>query len=275
MSFVSELREELVAAAEREQARRLPRFDLPLRPILLSAAAAAALVVIVVVAAGSLSTQPGEQGADPAPTPTPTPDGRDLFGGTLTPDVRYRTTVFTPRLSFVVADDRWSAVDTTLADELRLLRVTRGAPTPDPPPVQELLFQRIAEVADPSARRLQAARMTAPADLHAWLREHPDLRVGPARPVTVAGVPGERFELRARFDEPAIRDPWCERYRTEPCTFLAPGLAPPDGLHMRMTILRTEPQPLVITEGGLSAADLAAVKRAARPVFESLRIGVP
>ena len=272
MSFVSELREELVAAAEREQARRLPRVQTPSPRLVLALGAAAAMLFAVVLAATTLNTQPVERGDRPAATPTP--EARPLFGGTLTAGVRYRTTAFLPALSFTVDDDRWMAVDTTLVDELRLARVTRGAPTPDPPRIQQLLFQRINEVVDPSARSIEAGRTTAPADLHVWLSEHPDLRVGPARPVTVANVPGEQFDARARFDEPAHRDPWCERHEVEPCTLLAPGLNPLDGMRLRMIVLRTEPEPLVITLGGMSAADLAALERAARPVLESLRIGV-
>jgi hypothetical protein len=271
MSFVTELREELVSAAEREQARRLPRLQVELRPLLLTAAAAAALALIVVIAAGSLRTAPDDRGPIVA---EPTPEGRDLFGGTLEPDVRYRTTEFVPRLSFVVDDDQWSAVDTTLAEELRLARVTRGAPSPHPPRIQQLLFLRINEVADPSVRGLEASLTAAPADLYEWLRGHPDLRVGPARPVTVAGVPGERFAVRVRFDRPTHLDPWCQQFTQVPCTFVAPGMNWPDGARLRMTVLHTEPQPLVIAEGGLTAADLAAVEKAARPVLDSLRIGV-
>jgi hypothetical protein len=271
MSFVSELREELVAAAEREQARRLPRLQVELRPLLLTTAAAAVLALLVVVAAGSLRTAPD----DDRPTVTePTPEARPLFGGTLQPGVRYETTEFVPRLSFVVDDDQWLAVDTTLAEELRLSRVTRGGPEPNPPRVRQLLFLRINEVADPSVRGLEASRTAAPADLYEWLRDHPDLRVGPARPVTAAGVPGERFGIRVAFDRPAHVDPWCRRFETVTCTYVAPGLNWPAGAHLRMTVLRTEPRPLVIAEGGLTAGDLAAVEKAARPVLESLRIGV-
>jgi hypothetical protein len=272
MSFAEQLRDELVAAAEREQARRLPRVVAPGPRVMLAAGAAAALLLVLALAVAALDTRPVERGDRPAASPTP--GARPLFGGTLEPDVRYRTTEFVPALSFVVGDDRWMAVDTTLPDELRLARVDRGAAEPDPPRIRQLVFQRISEVVDPSARSPQAALVPVPADLHAWLGEHPDLRVGRARPVTVAGVPGERFDVRARFDEPALRDPWCERYQVEPCTFLAPGLNPPDGMTLRMTVLRTGPEPLVITLGGITGEDLAAVERAARPVLRSLQIGV-
>jgi hypothetical protein len=137
------------------------------------------------------------------------------------------------------------------------------------------MFLRIPQVADPSARGIDGSRMPAPADLHGWLSEHPDLRVGPPRSVTVAGVPGERFDLRARFDRPAHVDPWCRQHEVVPCTFIAPGVNLPDGMRMRMTILRTEPEPLVIIQGGMSQADMAAVEEAGAPLLDSLRIGVP
>jgi hypothetical protein len=264
--FVTALREQLVDAAEREQARRLPRWQPPAPRLVLAAAAAAAMALIVVLAAGALNPRP----VDDHPAATPTPAGRDLFGGTLEPDVRYRTSVFTPRLSFVVADDRWMALDTTLPDELRLIRVTRGVPQTER--VQQLIFLRINEVADPSVRGLAASLTAAPPDLYEWLKEHPDLRVGPAQPVTVAGVAGERFAIRFEFDRPAHVDPWCERHELFTCSYLAPGLNWPDGSRLQMTILRTEPEPLVIVLGGMTKRDVAAVQQAATPLLQSLTV---
>jgi hypothetical protein len=266
--FVTALREELVEAAEREQARRVPRLQPPSPRLVLSLAASAAIALIVLLAVGGLTPRPVD---DERPAATPTPEARDLFGGTLSPDVRYRTTEFVPRLSFVVADDRWSAVDTTLRDELRLMRVTRGSP--EPVRIRQLVFLRVTEVADPAVRGLAASLTVPPRDLEAWLREHPDLRVGPAQPVTVAGVPGERFAIRVAFDRPAHVDPWCERHEIFACTYLAPGMNWPDGARIEMTILRTEPEPLVVFMGGLRQSDVTAVKEAAAPLLESLQIG--
>ena len=118
---------------------------------MLGLAAAAALLVIVALAA---ALSPGPIVDEEHPAATPTPEGRDLFGGTLEPNVRYRTTEFLPRLSFEVTDDRWMAVDTTLSDELRLARVKRGGipPGPEAPRIQQLVFLRVTEVADPSVR---------------------------------------------------------------------------------------------------------------------------
>jgi hypothetical protein len=268
--FVTNLREQLVDAAEREQARRLPRLPNAGPRLVLAVAATAAMALIVLLAAGALDPQVTDDAERPAATPTP--EGRDLFGGTLEPDVRYRTTEFRPQLSFAVADDRWFAVDTTLPDELRLARVTRGAPDPNPPRIQQLIFLRVLEVADPSVRGFLRSQTAAPPDLQQWLRDHPDLRVGPARPVTVAGVPGERFAVRVEFDRPAHVDPWCERHELFTCTYLAPGMNWPDGSRAEMTVLRTGREPLVIVMGGMSQADVAAVEKAATPVLESLRI---
>ena len=270
--FVDTLRAQLVDAAEREQVRRLPRVPQPSPRLALGLAAVAALVAIVALAASALNTRVSDDEARPAVTPTP--EGRDLFGGTLTPDVRYRTRGFLPQLSFVVADDRWMAVDTTLTDELQLARVKRGGitPGPDEPRFQQLIFLRVSQVADPSVRGLAASQIPVPADLLQWLYDHPDLRVGPARPVTVAGITGKRFDVRPQFDRPAHVDPWCRRYHLVRCTYIAPGLNPPSGVHLRMTLLPTGPQPLLIVMAGNTATDVAAVERAAAPVLESLQI---
>jgi hypothetical protein len=270
--FVTTLREELVEAAEREQLRRVPRVPRPSPRLALGLAAVAALALIVALAASALNTRVSDDESRPAVTPTP--EGRDLFGGTLTPDVRYRTTVFRPQLSFVVADDSWLAVDTTLTDQLQLARVKRGGipPGPEEPRLQQLIFLRVTQVADPSVRGLVASQIAAPADLYEWLRDHPDLRVGPSRPVTVAGIRGERFDVRPQFDRPAHVDPWCRRYHLIRCTYVMAGLNPPSGVHLRMTLLPTGPQPLLIVMAGNTAADMAAVERAAAPVLESLQI---
>ena len=270
--FVDTLREQLVDAAEREQVRRLPRAPRPSPRLALGLVAVASLALIVALAASALNTRAPDDEARPAVTPTP--QGRDLFGGTLQSDVRYRTRVFRPQLSFVVADDSWMAVDTTLTDELALVRVRRGGipPGPEAPRIQQLIFLRVSQVADPSVRGLATSQIAVPANLYGWLRDHPDLGVGPAQPTTVAGIRGERFDVLPQFDRPAHVDPWCRQHQLVVCTYLAPGLNPPSGAHLRMTVLRTRPQPLVIVMAGMSAADVAAVERAATPILDSLRI---
>ena len=270
MSFVTELREELVAAAEREQARRLPRFDLPLRPVLLAATAAAALALIVVIAAGSLSTAPDEVVSEPTPEAT-----RDLFGGELEPDVRYRTRELVPAISFIVADDEWSVIDTTSPTGL-VLDHGQGFFEPDGErrPPGALSFGRVTKVYDPAVRGLRASLTSAPADLYAWDRAHPDLRVGPAEPVTVAGVPGVQYDVEVRFDRPTHPDPACRRFYQVTCTALGPGASLQDGTLMQTTILQTEPDPLVITVSHFTRAGLREMEKVSAPVLESLRIGV-
>jgi hypothetical protein len=43
---------------------------------------------------------------------------------------------------------------------------------------------------------------------------------------------------------------------------------------VRLIVLRTEPEPLVITTSAANARPLAALERVAAPVLESLRIGI-
>jgi hypothetical protein len=269
-SFVDGLREELVAAAAREQARSGPRLHLPrLRPLVIATAGLALAAIVVIALAGGLRGNPApvEHTAKP-----PAPKGRPMFDGTLTPGVRYRTRAFVPALSFVVADDRWYVTETDATDSLVLQRVRRGGPEPLGPR-STLLFGHMREVYDPAVRR-PAARMKAPLDLHAWLREHPDLRVGAASPVTVAGVSGTSFPFEARFTRPAHRDPFCREHFRRTCTFIAPDLSLLNGMRLRLIVLRTGPEPLLILTVATAPAKLADVNRVAAPVLDSLRIGI-
>jgi hypothetical protein len=269
--FVTTLREELVEAAERERARRLPRVHAPKPRLVLAVAAAAAMALIVLLAAGALNTRVGD---DERPAADPTPEARELFGGTLQPGVAYRTRAFVPALTFEVADRDWHVGDTTQPDVLIL---DHGEPYFDPiegvrRPPAGLWFTRIAEVYDPAVKSLVASLASAPADLHAWMRSHPDLRVGEARPVTVAGVPGERFVVEVRFRRPAHGDPRCREAIQLPCTALSPRLSFQDRTLLRVTVLRTEPEPLVIMLEHFTRAGLRDLDEAAAPVLESLRI---
>lgn len=271
MSFVSELRDELVAAAEREQARRVPRVDVPFRRTLLVAAASAAVALIVVLAAGSLNV--AEEDAPVVEEPTPAPI-RELFGGELTPNIRYRTRGLVPAISFVVADDEWKATDTERPDALLL---EHGEPFFEPGgerrPPGLLSFARVIDVYDPAVKRLGASLTTAPADLYAWLRDHPDLRVGRAQPVTVAGVPAQRFSLEVDFRRPVHPDPDCRRFLQVTCAAIAPEVSLQDGTLMQVTIVAIEPEPLVISVEHFTRAGLREMEEVSAPVLKSLRIG--
>lgn len=271
MSYVEQLREQLVAAATREQARTGPRLSLPpLRPLALATAGLALTAILVIALATGLSTEPPR---DDRPAQPPELQGRELFPGTLVPDERYRTRGFAPALSFIVSDDNWYVPDTTSRNVLQLMRVTRGGPTERPTPAATLAFDRILEVYDPAVRGLDAARTAAPTDLLGWLRDHPDLRVGAAASVTVAGVPGTSVPIEVDFTRPAHNDPFC-RERMLRCTLIFPTASAPDGTRVRLIVLRTEPEPLVITTSAVNARRLAALERVAAPVLESLRIGI-
>jgi hypothetical protein len=276
--FVSELRRELVAAAEREEARRVPRAPRLPRPrlLLLAGAAAAAVALVLVLALGGVRTEPTH---NEVPAARPTPEGRELFGGSLEEGVRFRTRAFIPTLSFVATGPNWEAVDATRPDVLAL---SLGVPrkelgdglTAGQPPIGTLAFARIPVVYNPNVKGLEQSRTAAPADLYEWMRAHPDLRVGAARDVTVGGVPGRQFDVTVRFDKPVHEDPGCVQRTLKPCTFLAPNFSAFDGDRIRMTILQTGPDPLVIGQIVFLGEDAGVVHRESEKLLETLRIGV-
>jgi hypothetical protein len=240
-----------------------PRRD----QIVLGVVAAAVLLVIVAFAATGSGVR-GTATPTPAPPgPTPTPGNeRDLFGGSLEPGVRYRTRAFIPALSFEVADTEWLVQDASSSNVLILDRRRRTAqPGSERPPRAFVTFSRVTDIYDPKTGRVEPA----PADLLAWMRRHPDLRVGHAEPTTVAGVPGESFPVAVRFRRPAVSAPDCRRFGTV-CTAINPQRFFFDGTDMRTIVLQTEPDPLVIDLIG----DSRAIEGPAAPVLRSLRIGV-
>jgi hypothetical protein len=267
--FVSALREELVDAAERERERRHPRVHLP-APRLVLAVAGAAMVLIVLFAAGGLSTRPSD---DERRATEPKPEAQELFGGTLQPGVVYRTRAFVPTLTFEVPEPGWKVIDTTREDVLVLdYREGFFEPGGERRPPGALWFTRVLEVYDPAVRSLAASLAPAPADLGGWMRDHPDLRVGPPQPVTVAGVRGESFGVEVRFRRPAHDDPRCRENFQVTCTALTPRMSFQDHTLLRVTILRTEPEPLVIMLEHFTRAGLRELEEAAAPVLGSLAI---
>lgn len=268
-SFVDQLREELVAAAAREQARTRPHLPLPqLRPLVLATAGLAVTAFVALVIAGALRS---DRDAVERPVKPPAPEGRPLFDGTLFPGERYRTRNFAFTLSFVVADDKWLAQETETSDVLALSRIKRGGPE-RLGPWPTLVFRRIEEVYDPGVRGRDAARTPAPADFHAWFARHPDLRVSRTEPVIVAGVPGVSFGMEVRFTRPAHSDPFCPQTFRRTCTWLAPKLSLFDGMRLRFIQLRTKPEPLLIFTVVMPPRRLEALNAATEPVLDSLRI---
>jgi hypothetical protein len=223
------------------------------------------------LAAGALNTRVTD---DERPATEPTPAARDLFGGTLQPGVVYRTRALVPTLTFEVADRDWEVFDSAQSEVLIL---DHGEPYFDPVngvrrPPGGLWFTRVLEVYDPAVRSLAASLAPAPTDLHAWMSAHPDLRVGPAEPVTVAGVPGTRFNVEVRFRRPTHGDPRCRQQAQVTCTALSPRLSFQDHTLLRVTVLDTEPEPLVIMLEHFTRAGLRDLEEAAAPVLDSLRI---
>lgn len=233
--------------------------------LVLGAVAAAVLLAIVAFAASSgVKTEPA------VPTPSAVPSAeRDLFGGSLEPRVRYRTRAFAPPLSFVVGDTEWLVEDATRADHLAIeRRIRSGQPGGELPSRSAVVFSRIVQVLDP-----RTGRGLYVDDLYDWFRRHPDLRVGPARPVTVAGVRGERFDVAVDFTRPAHAAAAC-RPLLIVCTAIAPGRYFTDGTRMRTYVLPRpgDTPPLVIDVVGQTQRDLDKVEAPAAELLRTLRI---
>jgi hypothetical protein len=231
--------------------------------LVLGAAAAAVLVAIVVIGA----PRGVRERAEPTPTPAA---GRPLFGGSLDAGVRYRTRSFVPPFSFVVADGDWLVQDATGTDHLQLdRRIRTDAPGSELPPRSWLTFSRVRRVFDPRFRHRDAD--IALDDLHAWMRRHPDLIVGPAEPVTVAGVRGESFHVTVRFSKPARPAGAC-RPLLVVCTSIAPDRYYPDGTRLRTIVLPLADGPFVIDIQGQTQRDLDEVEVPAAAVLRSVRL---
>jgi hypothetical protein len=235
--------------------------------LVLGAVAAALLIAIVAFAASSSGVK-----TDRGPTPTATPASeRDLFGGSLEPRVRYRTRSFEPTLSFVAGDSEWLVEDATERSHLVVERRIRGnRPGSELPSQSAVIFSRIYELIDP------ATGTPLPRDdLYPWLRHHPDLIVGRAEPVTIAGIDGLRFDEAVRFKRPARSAAACRAQLTV-CTLIAPERYYPNGVRMHTIVLPLGPQaPLVIDIVGRTRRDLDAVEAPAEELLRTLRVTEP
>jgi hypothetical protein len=272
-NFIPDLRSELVAAAAREEERRIPRAWWPTpRLEFLGAAVAATAAIVVVLATGGLRSEPAHHGAVPGARPTP--EGQPLFGGSLEKGVRYHTQSFIPALSFVATGPDWEVGDATSPEALGINLRGKRDDTGLERPRGMVGFVRVTQVYDPAVKGLQRSLTTSPADLYAWMRSHPDLRVGPETQATIAGVPGRRFDVTARFDRPAHAQANCVGGSLDPCTLLAPNVGLFSGDRLRVTILQTEPDPIVVFEVAYPGTAPDVVQKAAAPLLKSLRIGV-
>jgi hypothetical protein len=130
------------------------------------------LVVLVVLALSACGG--GEKKAKARPLPE---DPKALRPGT------YRSEEFKPSLSFRVGKG-WSSTPMEASD---LLHITRGREA-------GLVFAVPHRVYQPSKSGTPNV-VEAPKDLVGWFRRHPYLRTTDAKPATVGGVEGVRFDV--------------------------------------------------------------------------------
>jgi len=236
------------------------------RDLLVLGAAATALLAAIVAFAASTTVNTGPSQPTPTATPTPASD-RDLFGGSLEPRMRYRTQVFEPPMSFVPGDAEWLVVDASRPDSLVLERRDRtGQPGGELPSRSALIFSRINEVVDP--RSGDAIHVD---DLYPWFKQHPDLDVSRAEPVTLAGLDGLRFDERVRFRRPARPASVCRPQLIE-CTLIAPNRYYAKGIRMHTILLPIGRAPLVIDIVGRTQRDLDKVEAPAEEVLRTLDV---
>src|SRR6185503_5192151 len=130
-----------------------------------------------------------------------------------------------------------------------------------------VMFSRIFEVIDPASGEQRYVN-----GLYPWFAHHPDLEVGRAEPVTVAGIQGLQFDETVRFKRPARSAAACRAQLTV-CTLIAPGRYFPDGVRMHTIILPLpDNNPLVIDIVGRTQRDLDAVEAPAQELLRTLSV---
>lgn len=261
--FVSNLRAELVAAAQREERRRLPQLPSlrPLIPVVCGAALiAAALVLLLPPAHHQQVAKPHDQ-------------AKPLVGGTVDAGVRYRTAGFFVPLQLTFPDRRWIA-ESTGPDLLAFRRQRMPlVADPDRPPLGFLWFdENTAPVYDPGISNLANSLTPAPKRMLRWLREHPDIDAQAPRRTTVAGHEARVMDVTVRFKHPTHPALQCEGVPTQ-CTALGPGdNAHPNGARMRVWEIGTRRGRLYVVVEGYDEADFRAVAEAAQHLLEHLNI---
>jgi hypothetical protein len=103
------------------------------------------------------------------------------------------------------------------------------------------------------------------------MKRHPDLIVGHAEPVTIAGVRGQSFPVTVQFSKPARAAGAC-RPLLLVCTAISPDRYYPDGTRLRTIILPLADGPFVIDLQGATQRDLDEVEAPAAAVLRSLRV---
>jgi hypothetical protein len=140
-----------------------------------------ALLVVGLIACGDDDGDEAESGrAEPK-----------LVTGTPKPGVEY-TATFRPRVVMRFPDPGWEVLRDTKV-YASFFRPAESGQTPHISQIQPLSFIHPVEVYDP---RRPDTLVRGPADIEAWLREHPAVDASRAEQVTVGGERAVRFEIR-------------------------------------------------------------------------------
>lgn len=141
-----------------------------------------AFVVLALSACGGGGGGSGEQTEEQAAT---TPEATTATAGAIPerlPAGEYTTKNFRPTLSFTVGEGwQFRVPDLRYAIDI------------GPGPESGIAFLNVRSIYDPS-QSAQAIQRPAPADMVAWLQEHPYLDAEKPQPVTIGGVEGKQFD---------------------------------------------------------------------------------
>lgn len=99
------------------------------------------------------------------------------------PAGEYATSLFTPGLTFAVVGEGWRVRYPELPDVFDIGQAASG-----------IGFLNVRTVFDPS-RAAEEVEKSAPQDMVAWIRQHPNLDADEPSPVTVGGVSGTRLDV--------------------------------------------------------------------------------
>lgn len=258
--FVTGLRAELVAAAEREERRgTAARAALGLRPFAPALALATLLLLAAVLAVAHFGGGDGRQTAKPHSQAKP------LFGGTVTAGVPVRTQAFFVPLELRFPNARWLA--TAVETDFIALALQPG--DPNTRPTSFLYFSRSSgRVWDP---RHPHRLLPAPRDLFGFLAAHPDVDAKRPQPATLAGHRARVMDLTFRFKRPLRSALYCQGQGFR-CTQLGPGDLHPEGERDRVWEVQTRRGPLYVFVVGWDAAAFRDTINATQPILSTLKI---
>jgi len=275
-SYIDDLRAELVAAAERQSARRVPGGPRPRRATVALAFAAAAVVVLAVVAGRSLLSDDATPVRPAAPAPSPQTgqlSGKPLYGGSLEGGVRYRSLTLRTGVSFVPNDDNWFVDDTS---NLFFLFLQRREPGERPGSAYEDVLGGVGFGDAPTTlydpRRPGRHEVGVHGNLARFLKPHPDLVVSEPRPTRVAGRDGYTFVVRADVRTRDHLDRKCMLRLDRPCVAMGPDFGLADGERLRFSIVDSNRGPFAVVVDGLDAKRFARLADPAKELLSTLRI---